>query len=183
MDQKPSPRLPQLHPAAAAAWPEIAVPLEQFCRHVEERLGDAASALTEERARDLYLACACAHGVAHAVEAFESHYGPVIEAGLASLSVPAGLVDDIRQTIRHRLLVAEAGERPKIAEYSGRGSFEAWLYVVTVRLALNRVRGERRLVATADEQLENLLSEVDTWVRGGGADEPVRGGRDGGRAR
>jgi RNA polymerase sigma-70 factor (ECF subfamily) len=61
-------------------------------------------------------------------------------------------VEEVQQLVRTRLLVAEPGGRPKLAEYSGRGELAAWVQAVALRVALNLVRRPRQQVPF-DEQL------------------------------
>ena len=50
------------------------------------------------------------------------------------------LVDDTRQALREKLLVAAPGARPRIGEYAGRGPLQAWVRVAAVRAALDILR-------------------------------------------
>ena len=53
--------------AARAVWPDVDVPADLFAEFVAAR----GRSHDTENASDLYLACACVHGVPRAVEAFE----------------------------------------------------------------------------------------------------------------
>src|SRR5713101_9795167 len=56
------------------AWPEIAIETSAFVQYLADRLdfhGDLEAALQAVRAKDLYLACGCAHGDARAIAVFE----------------------------------------------------------------------------------------------------------------
>jgi RNA polymerase sigma-70 factor (ECF subfamily) len=67
------------------------------------------------------------------------------------------LVDEVRQQLRHKLLVAEPGERPRIADYAGRGPLQAWVRVAATRAALDLMRaGGAR--AGADLEPDDLAS-------------------------
>ena len=48
--------------------------------------------------------------------------------------------DELGQLMRERLLVARAGERPKLAGYDGSGPLAAWLRAVAVRISSNARR-------------------------------------------
>src|SRR5262245_8643083 len=62
-----------------SAWHSLGVPPELFAAYVAERLPpgqdtDVAGALRALHAADLYLACACAHGLPGAVKAADTAY-------------------------------------------------------------------------------------------------------------
>jgi RNA polymerase sigma-70 factor (ECF subfamily) len=50
--------------------------------------------------------------------------------------------EELAQRLRVRLLVAEAGQPPRIASYTGRGPLNAWLRVAAARLAVDQHRAE-----------------------------------------
>src|SRR5690348_11153408 len=110
--------------AGRARWPGLAVDSDEFARHVG-RLKDAVA--TEE----LYLACACACGEPNAIAAFEREYFAEVAAFVARTDPDPAFADEVRQLLRHRLFVADAGATPKIATYNGRGPLGAWLRTVT----------------------------------------------------
>jgi RNA polymerase sigma-70 factor (ECF subfamily) len=131
--------------AARAAWPNVDLDGETFFAYLTERWPETVALdrwLADAHATDLYLACACAHGVDGALAAFDrAHLGMVADY-LARSRPDAAFVDDVRQSLREKLFV---GERPKIHEYSGRGPLGGWVRVLAVRAAidLRRRRGER----------------------------------------
>jgi RNA polymerase sigma-70 factor (ECF subfamily) len=120
--------------AARAACPDVDVPALDFVRHLAARSAgvDPARAIEGLHAADLYLACACARGDARAVALLEDRFLSEVPRFLAPLRLPAGAVDEVRQLARERLLV---GDRPRIADYAGRGPLAGWLRVVALRLA------------------------------------------------
>jgi len=72
------------------------------------------------------------------------------------------MIDDIAQLVAERLFVARAGVRPKIADYDGRGSLASWLRVVSVRVALNALRGGNgRQLPLDDAVLSRLTASKD----------------------
>jgi RNA polymerase sigma-70 factor, ECF subfamily len=135
-----------------AAWPEVALPAPLFLRHLAERLPEAAPfrALPFVLVTDLYLACACVHGVPGALPAFEARFLSQVDNFLAHMTAErrdAGdLADEVRQALRERLLLSPAETAPKLAEYSGRGALLMWVRVAALRTALNlrRTEGRRR---------------------------------------
>lgn len=121
--------------AGRRAWPELALDAEVAARHVAERADDGP--LPIEHAPDLYLACACAHGVGGAVEAFERTFASDLDAALSRVAPAGAARDDARQALRMKLLVAEAGKLARIEAFAGRAPLKRWLAAAAVRLALN----------------------------------------------
>ena len=134
--------------AGRAAWPEIAIEASAFVQYLADRVDlqrDLEAALQAVRAKDLYLACGCAHGDARAIAAFERTLLSRIPTFLARLDPSRDLADEVAQELREELLVpgrASAG----IAVYSGRGDLGSWLRVVSIRTA-QRLRRRRNLPA------------------------------------
>ncbi len=132
----PSARWVRAHvDAGKSAWPGLALDADVAARHVAERADD--DALPIEHAADLYLACACTHGVAGAAEAFERTFASDLDAALSRVAPSGAARDDARQALRVKLLVAEEGELPRISAYAGRAPLKRWLAAAAVRLALN----------------------------------------------
>lgn len=91
---------------------------------------------------DVRLAIACARGDEAALSDFDARYRPVIEAAVRRLGDP-DFVQDVAQLVRRRLLMAEEGSTPRIAEYGGRGSLSRFVQAVAVRTAL-KARQQRQ---------------------------------------
>jgi RNA polymerase sigma-70 factor (ECF subfamily) len=122
------------------AWPDVDLPSEAFVAHVAERLpddGDARDALAAIRADDLYLACGCTRGDAHALAAFEKHFVADVSSYLAREDALPAFTDEVKQLLRARLLVAESGLVPRIAGYGGRGPLGGWLRTAAARIAID----------------------------------------------
>ena len=120
---------------ARAAWPELELDEEGFAAHVARHLdgGDAAAL----HAGDLWLAYGCASGDTAAVAAFDREVLSQTGLLLGRMQATPQLVDDTRQALRDKLLVAAPGARPRIGEYAGRGPLLAWVRVAAVRAALD----------------------------------------------
>lgn len=117
------------HPAV---WVEDAV----FLAHVESVAeGKDRAAL---HAGDLYLACACARGVADAIAIVERDHITRIREFVAGVETSAAQVEEIAQQLRTRIFVDG-----RIASYSGIGSLGGWIRVAAVRLAHDLGRSER----------------------------------------
>lgn len=137
---------------ARAAWPEIALDAEAFVARVVARLppGVGIEAARSVHAADLWLATACAAGDPIALAAFDDHY----LAPLGGVLVPTGLaphqVDDVRQELRKKLLVADEGE-PRIIDYSGRADLRIWVRTAAIRTAIDLIRRQRDLPVEQEE--------------------------------
>jgi RNA polymerase sigma-70 factor (ECF subfamily) len=120
---------------ARAAWPGLPLDDAAFIEHLGVRV--APSALEAAHAEDLFLACACARGVAGAIEAFDRAHAVDVRAMHAQARPPRPPVDELEQLVRAKLFV---GPPPKIADYSGAGPLRAWLRVVAARLLVDLAR-------------------------------------------
>jgi RNA polymerase sigma-70 factor (ECF subfamily) len=153
--------LDQVVRAGRRAWPDLDLPADAFARYVLERMPDAAAApslLESVHASDLYVAFGCARGDERAIAAFERHFMARVPDFLAARRERGANAEEVQQAVRARVLVAGDRERPRIADYTGRGPLLAWLRVTTARVALN--------LRAARPRETSLPSEV----AGGGAD-------------
>jgi RNA polymerase sigma-70 factor (ECF subfamily) len=146
---------------ARSAWPEVEVPAGVFASYVQKRVpaGERADVYVRQmRTSDLYLACACARGDQRAMELFERHCLSVVDAALSRMiGMDGDTVDEVKQQLRRRLLVAEDGP-PGIVLFSGKGQLRRWLRVLAVRQALKlRGRTPREESSTGDSRLERAL--------------------------
>ena len=133
-----------LHRRGVAAWPGVNVELATYVAHVAGvAKTDDAAGLEALHAEDLYLACACARGVAAAFAVFEGQVLRAVPASIARTTSAPQVVDVVLQRVRERLLVSVDGAAPKIATYTGRGPLGAFLRVTAVRLAYDTLPGER----------------------------------------
>jgi RNA polymerase sigma-70 factor (ECF subfamily) len=140
---------------ARAKWPGITLGPDSFY----ERLGrlhmagaDPLQHVTTVATGDLALALACAQGDASALSHFDSRFLSAVGDYVAHIDRSTGFVDELRQQLREKLLVAEPGSEPKIAEYTGKGALGGWLRVTAVRAALNQKRSMKRLVGQPEDQ-------------------------------
>jgi RNA polymerase sigma-70 factor (ECF subfamily) len=131
--------------SAAAAWPNVLIPSEQFVGYLAER-GDPAFAPLEAIARlalnDLFLACACARGDEVATEALAVTYGSRLRAVVSKIDSTPDFVDAVMNELSEALLgeatSAGVGREGKINQYRGRVSLETWLAASATRRALTR---------------------------------------------
>jgi RNA polymerase sigma-70 factor (ECF subfamily) len=108
----------------------------------------------QSHAVDLYLACGCTLGIPEAVRLFEAMLGTEIAVALGRMQLQPSAVDEVCQMTREKLLVGGAGRPPRIAEYSGRGTLRSWTRVVITRIALNRLRDQKREVPLEEALLD-----------------------------
>ncbi len=142
----------------AAAFVDVTVEAPQYEAFVLERLGEQIPA--EGIAQDLYLACACLHGSAGALEAFEERYLSQVPSFLARLESARHRVDEVQQLLRERLFVARGDAPPKIADYLGQGRLASWLRVAAIRTALN-LHSSRKSQPPSAAPAEPLLASPD----------------------
>lgn len=137
-------------------WPTTWIEPDVFERYLDERVDPAlprAEAIAELAVDDLYLACACVHGIPAALAALDQRYTGNLRAALST--VGRDLVDEALQLLREKLLVPRDGEI-KIASYSGHGPLGAWLRVAAIRTALS-LRRQRQPDLAADAELDAVL--------------------------
>lgn len=142
----------RLYEAGAREWPGIRLPLDRFVEHVAGRSAEKGSA--ELRPADLYLACACAHRVPGAVDAFERAYMTRIPAFLARMRPSTEVVDEVRQTLREKFFVGRDGAPGRIAEYDGTGALASWVRVAAVRTAIDLRRKRGGVVETTESLVD-----------------------------
>lgn len=118
-----------------AAWPKVSLEPATFAAHMQRLEAD------DKHAEDLYLACACAEGDAAALAEFEQRFITEVPRFIARIDASPAAADETRQSLREYLLVAAAGERPRIADYAGRGALGGWIRVIATRMVLQRRRG------------------------------------------
>ena len=150
--------------AARAEWPALALDPATFRAHLAGSVPEGTAAADLGAAvcvPDLYLARACALGVAGAVAAFEQRTMPAVEVALARLGGSAELTDEVKQVVREILFVGAGSSGPAIADFGGRGNLRAWVRVIATREALRLLRRDRGRVAVQDEDLYAVLAPSD----------------------
>jgi len=148
---------------ARVKWPTVTLPIKQFVIHLAQRLlpinpvGPIGPAVATLSLAELYLACACLHGMASAHEAFERDYLARLPVRLRSLKQPDALIDDVCQITRVKLLVATPEGTPKIGDYTGRGKLLGWMQVIAGRI-LHRLRAAEK--PAPDDSSEELIRAI-----------------------
>jgi RNA polymerase sigma-70 factor (ECF subfamily) len=148
---------------AREAWPDFELAPAAFLAHLAERVAAPSElvALRDLRASDLYVACACARGDERAIVAFERTYFGEVDAAAARLRAGATIADEVKQTLRRALFVAEPGRAPAIRDYAGRGDLRGWVRISALREAQRLLKRARREVALADDDLLSALSPAE----------------------
>jgi RNA polymerase sigma-70 factor (ECF subfamily) len=147
-----APALAELVTRGRAAWPTLKLDSALFVRRQAARIATderddvgARIAALLPHAGDLFLAAACAEGVPDAAEELEAHYLRALPRQLARLRPDSAFLDEVKQQLSVRLLVASPEAPPRIADYAGRGPLSSWLRVVAMHtaLGLRRARKDR----------------------------------------
>jgi RNA polymerase sigma-70 factor (ECF subfamily) len=150
---------------AEAAWPEFRIPRDSFLVRLETLLPQtSAFRPTEVFHIDLYLASACSAGEPAAITAFSRRYLSRLESYLSRFSDFSALFDEVRATLEDKLLLStEGGSPPRIHQYTGRGSLEAWVAMAAQRRMLSVLRANGR--AAQSNATEDLW---DVWLAASG---------------
>ncbi|MDX2091628.1 MAG: hypothetical protein SFX73_27455 [Kofleriaceae bacterium] len=137
--------LARLCSEAAAAWPGVEVAPADVIRALAPKLADDdPPPVTAAGISELHLALACARGDGNAIAAFDRAYLEVVPAALAGMKLPAATVEDVRSSVRDKLLLADGDTPPRVVEYAGRGRLRGLVQVTATRAAIDRIRHEER---------------------------------------
>jgi RNA polymerase sigma-70 factor, ECF subfamily len=146
-------------------WPTVRLPPRTFVAHVARHLRSgaiSASALHLIHGEDLFLACASALGDGAALEVLETELFPVVFGALLRTRRTELAADELAQLLRVRLLVADPGALPRIAEFAGQGPLVGWIRIAATRIVLRaseRAVLERATFAPAlDDDVLNVNS-------------------------
>lgn len=153
--------LPDVVARAVARWPSSWVDADTFARYVAARVDPAlelAPAVAELFVPDLYVACACVHGVAAAHAAFERDFVAELPPAIRTIDASRDFTDETLQLLREKMLVSDDGP-PRLEAYSGHGPLGAWLRVSAIRVALSRRRRTHAHPQAGDDELVALLDD------------------------
>jgi RNA polymerase sigma-70 factor (ECF subfamily) len=148
---------------ARSAWPTVVLSDAVFVGYLAERAeeeGDPVTTLRGVHAADLYLACGCAQGEPRAIAAFEERFVAPIEAQLTRSDALPTFSQELKQTLRERVLVAREGLLPRISSYNGRGPLGGWLRMVAARVAVD-LRRKQKNEGTRSSSLAVPLPALD----------------------
>ncbi|MBX7081673.1 MAG: sigma-70 family RNA polymerase sigma factor [Nannocystaceae bacterium] len=148
---------------ACTRRPRLRVAPEAWLDRVAAALGDAsdpAAALERVHTDDLHLVVAVAAGTAAALSELEAEAIEPLSRVLGPMQLPAAVVDEVKQIVRTKLLVAQDGKPPRVLEYSGRGELRSWVGVIATREALTLLRRGGRETTPADDVMLAVPSPV-----------------------
>jgi RNA polymerase sigma-70 factor (ECF subfamily) len=150
-------RLSALCTEARKAHPDIPLSEVEFLRHVAGHVKDAALGewLETVRAADLFLACASAKGDPEALRTLERSVLPRALQAVVGTGLGEEALEEVMQTVRHKLVVASEGSAPKIALYSGQGVLRNWVRAMALRMAL-RARTRQAPQTSLDSELLSM---------------------------
>jgi RNA polymerase sigma-70 factor, ECF subfamily len=154
---------------AALDWPGVSVDRAAVAELARAKLAaDDPIALSAAAVSELYLAVGCARGDAAAIAAFDRAFLDVVPLALAQMKLPAATVEDVRATVRDKLLLADGDRPPRILDYAGRGKLRGLVQVTATRAAIDRIRHTEReaelpagdrLVAAGDVELSLIKAQ------------------------
>jgi len=148
---------------AREAHPDVRGDEAGFAAHAGAAREKGARA---EHLGELFLAWAAGRGDAAALRQLERLIAPDVEAAARRVDRSPAFIDEVRQALRVRLLVADAERgRVRIDEYAGRGPLGAWIEVAALRVALNLKRGAAPATASPDVLAELVGDEADPELR------------------
>ena len=125
--------------AARRKWPKVHLSRRDFEAHLAS-LGVEGGSVT--KLTSLYLCAACALGDHAAWHVLEKEYIPQVRRYIPRFAGQSDFRDEVLQSVRERLL---CGRPPKIARFSGLGSFGGWLRTMTIRVAIDHWRSRNAL--------------------------------------
>lgn len=149
-----------------AAWPNLPLGLGEFAFHIGRVLDDeaarlpdaAAAAVASLHAVDLFLACGAAAGLPAALSEFDTRYIKPLPFILGGVGALPGDADAVCSLLRHKLLVADGEQPPRIATYGGRGPLAAWVAIAAQRTALSLERHESALRRAHDRAMSEAIA-------------------------
>ena len=139
-------RLAQLCDEAHKGYPSLEIDDRDLVTQIARRApaGDVSNYLQHCHAGDLAVASQASRGSQVAIAELERAHKNTIEAACRRFAGPGQTADDLKQILRAKLFVAEAGKAPKIADYAGQGFLDNWLRVTAVRVFLDLTKRKDR---------------------------------------
>jgi len=151
---------------ALQARPDVELTLDAWARALAPALGsaDPADALRRLHAGDLWLAAGLGVADPAALAAFERELIPEVDRALRRLAGAPDELDELRQWVRVRLLVADPPEQPRISSYEGTARLSRWIRTIATRVAFTRHRLTKRY-AGVDPVPEVVLETTPELAR------------------
>jgi RNA polymerase sigma-70 factor (ECF subfamily) len=133
---------------------EFGFTFPEFCRLIEDLLGERARSLDALSLDDLLLARACARGHERSWDRFLVLYREKLYTAALAMTRDESAARELADSIYADLFGTRTqhdGKRvSKLESYMGRGSLEGWLRTVLAQQYVNRFRTERKLVPFDD---------------------------------
>jgi RNA polymerase sigma-70 factor (ECF subfamily) len=143
LDKLIAEKLAAVHSRCASLGLSEELLLAHWARHLSPA-ADLEAQLERTRLEELVLAAACAEGLPSAQEELQTRVLPQVVPAVRRIDPSQAFVDEVRQHLLERLLVARPGKPARIAEFAGESSLVHWVRAVAVRLALNHRRDSGR---------------------------------------
>lgn len=150
--------------AGRAAWPRAELSREALAAFTRRNQldGDTLNA----RAADVYLAAACEGNDSAALNYFEQFFIAAIPRYVARLSLTREQLQEVQQRVRVRLFT---GAQARIGTYAAKAPLDAWVRMVTIRVALDLlgVAGGPAAAPAANDAAEEAAtsaSEIEAFV-------------------
>lgn len=116
-------------------FPGVSLTLDAFRAHAISRTGGSGSV----HGGDLYLACACEAGDCAAHAHLASEIRPIVNAVASRFNGRGPDASELLGLVLERLLVARDGGPCRVAFYDGSHALCAWVRVIAMRLALDKL--------------------------------------------
>jgi RNA polymerase sigma-70 factor (ECF subfamily) len=143
------------------AWPDLEVEDRAVVEFVAQRIpmGSGTEAFGDLRIADLYLVHACLRNQPAALQVLDREYLSGVSRVVARLRLSSEEVDEVRQLLRHRLLVGTESASAKLQQYAGRGDLRNFIRTAAVRVAQNFIQADARHASVASDLGEDVLQQ------------------------
>lgn len=162
-------RLEQAWERARARHPSVALDRDVFVQYLAAHEGTAGAlaSASDDGLAELYLVAALHHRVARAPEAFEAQYLARLPSSLAKLRLSDADLDEVKQRVRLKLLVAGTSTQTLGVEcYAGRGRLGGLVHVTATREAVSLRRADRPSAAESSADVAADLDPAAELLRG-----------------
>jgi RNA polymerase sigma-70 factor (ECF subfamily) len=150
--------------AAELAWPHLPQPRARFLADLHEKLtraGHGPEGLEQLCPEELYLAAACRHGDAAALQVFEKRYLENTRRALHRLGLVEDQIREVHQLVRVKLLLPQGDGAPRLWEYAGSGRLLALVRVVALRTAVSLQRSAAPQRFAGETALQELAASTN----------------------
>lgn len=117
---------------------------------------------------------AVVRGEPEAVRRFERVHLGALDAALAHMKLDADTLDEVKQRVRERLLLADPPQPARLESYAGQGKLEGLVVVTASRIALDLLRARKAptseasaIEQLADEGADPLLAAMKSAAKSG----------------